>query len=45
LSTIRRELKEETSDPWDEETLNSLMAEEFEMPEVTVDDWMQILKI
>jgi lipoate-protein ligase A len=30
LSTIRRESGEETSDLWDEDTLNSLMAEEFD---------------
>ncbi len=29
LSTIRRELGEETADKWDEETLNNMMAEEF----------------
>jgi len=30
LSTIRRELGEEKASPWDEATLNNLMAKEFE---------------
>jgi lipoate-protein ligase A len=30
LSTIRRELGEDRADQWDEDTLNNLMAEEFE---------------
>jgi lipoate-protein ligase A len=54
LSTIRRELGEQQSDQWDEDTLNHMLAEEFEKllgpltragKDSLLDDQMQALKM